>query len=174
MYDAMGVRRHAGLQAEVLNIVAESVLEGHPKAEQKLKEVLGHTPRQVGAGAACPCPGRQLHVLERDARSRRPAASLLEPRQRGAGCCLQSDNRVFPFSSCAAGGCGVAAGRARGPVLPSVLRQLAAAPLLRRLCSDRGMPTSAGLLPRVHLDRHTALPCSPHLSSLFAAAPPWG
>lgn len=33
---------------QVLNIVAESVLEGHPKAEQKLKEVLGHTPRQVG------------------------------------------------------------------------------------------------------------------------------
>lgn len=51
MYDAMGVRRHAGLQAEVLNIVAESVLEGHPKAEQKLKEVLGHTPRQVAAGS---------------------------------------------------------------------------------------------------------------------------
>lgn len=50
MYDAMGIRRHAGLQAEVLNIVAKEVLEGHPKAERKLKEVLGHTPRQVYAG----------------------------------------------------------------------------------------------------------------------------
>ncbi|PSC75842.1 hypothetical protein C2E20_1662 [Micractinium conductrix] len=50
MYDAMGIRRHAGLQAEVLNVVAAELLEGHPKAERKLKEVLGHTPRQVYAG----------------------------------------------------------------------------------------------------------------------------
>ena len=52
MYDAMGVRRHAGLQAEVLNVVAGELLEGgHPLGERKLKEVLGHTPRLVGAGA---------------------------------------------------------------------------------------------------------------------------
>lgn len=51
MYDAMGVRRHAGLQAEVLNAVVEDLLEGHPVSERKLKEVLGHTPRQVIAGA---------------------------------------------------------------------------------------------------------------------------
>lgn len=51
MYDAMGVRRHAGLQAEVLNAVVEDLLEGHPVSERKLKEVLGHTPRQVLAGA---------------------------------------------------------------------------------------------------------------------------
>jgi acid phosphatase family membrane protein YuiD len=52
MYDAMGVRRHAGLQAEVLNAVVEDLLEGHPVSERKLKEVLGHTPRQVLCGAA--------------------------------------------------------------------------------------------------------------------------
>lgn len=51
MYDAMGVRRHAGLQAEVLNAVVQDLLEGHPMSERKLKEVLGHTPRQVLAGA---------------------------------------------------------------------------------------------------------------------------
>ena len=51
MYDAMGVRRHAGLQAEVLNAVVEDLLEGHPVSERKLKEVLGHTPRQVLCGA---------------------------------------------------------------------------------------------------------------------------
>ena len=52
MYDAMGVRRHAGLQAEVLNAVVEDLLEDHPVSERKLKEVLGHTPRQVLCGAA--------------------------------------------------------------------------------------------------------------------------
>ena len=52
MYDAMGVRRHAGLQAEVLNAVVKDLLEGHPMSEKKLKEVLGHTPRQVLCGAA--------------------------------------------------------------------------------------------------------------------------
>lgn len=51
MYDAMGVRRHAGLQAEVLNVVVEDLLEDHPVSGRKLKEVLGHTPRQVICGA---------------------------------------------------------------------------------------------------------------------------
>ncbi|KAI8109250.1 hypothetical protein M9435_005662 [Picochlorum sp. BPE23] len=51
MYDAMGVRRHAGLQAQVLNAVVNDLLEGHPVSERKLKEVLGHTPRQVMCGA---------------------------------------------------------------------------------------------------------------------------
>ena len=51
MYDAMGVRRHAGLQAQVLNAVVNSVLEDHPTVSgRKLKEVLGHTPRQVLMG----------------------------------------------------------------------------------------------------------------------------
>jgi len=54
MYDAMGVRRHAGLQAQVLNAVVGDLLEdhdGHPASGgRKLKEVLGHTPRQVMMG----------------------------------------------------------------------------------------------------------------------------
>ena len=50
MYDAMGVRRHAGLQAELLNVVAKELMEGHPMSARKLKEVLCHTPRQVFAG----------------------------------------------------------------------------------------------------------------------------
>ncbi|KIY99788.1 hypothetical protein MNEG_8171 [Monoraphidium neglectum] len=51
MYDAAGVRRHAGKQAEVLNQVIGELLEGHPVSDVKLKEVLGHTPLQVCAGA---------------------------------------------------------------------------------------------------------------------------
>eukprot|EP00878_Enallax_costatus_P006669 GHUV01006990.1.p1 GENE.GHUV01006990.1~~GHUV01006990.1.p1 ORF type:complete len:276 (+),score=66.75 GHUV01006990.1:270-1097(+) len=47
MYDAAGVRRHAGKQAEVLNQVIGELLDGHPVSETKLKEVLGHTPLQV-------------------------------------------------------------------------------------------------------------------------------
>lgn len=51
MYDATGVRRHAGMQAEVLNLIVEDLFKGHPVREKKLKELLGHTPLQVGAGA---------------------------------------------------------------------------------------------------------------------------
>lgn len=51
MYDAAGVRRHAGKQAEVLNLIMQDVMEGHPISETKLKEMLGHTPSQVAAGA---------------------------------------------------------------------------------------------------------------------------
>lgn len=52
MYDAAGVRRHAGKQAEVLNIIVGDLFQGHPISEKKLKELLGHTPLQVAAGAA--------------------------------------------------------------------------------------------------------------------------
>ncbi|CAM6122543.1 unnamed protein product [Calypogeia fissa] len=52
MYDAAGVRRHAGKQAEVLNMIVEDLFKGHPISERKLKELLGHTPLQVFAGAA--------------------------------------------------------------------------------------------------------------------------
>lgn len=51
MYDAAGVRRHAGKHAEVLNQVVLEVMVNHPVGEIKLKEVLGHTPRQVICGA---------------------------------------------------------------------------------------------------------------------------
>ncbi|KAJ0111831.1 hypothetical protein Patl1_00608 [Pistacia atlantica] len=85
MYDAIGVRRHAGMQAEyfmvalltliadpfcssldgtielVLNMIVEDLFQGHPISQRKLKELLGHTPLQVFAGAiigivvACIC-----------------------------------------------------------------------------------------------------------------------
>jgi len=51
MYDAAGVRRHAGKQAEVLNKILEDMFHGSPISETKLKEVLGHSPLQVAAGA---------------------------------------------------------------------------------------------------------------------------
>ncbi|XP_015968367.1 uncharacterized protein LOC107491944 isoform X1 [Arachis duranensis] len=51
MYDAIGVRRHAGMQAEVLNMIVADLFKGHPISERKLKELLGHTPSQVIAGA---------------------------------------------------------------------------------------------------------------------------
>ncbi|XP_024996282.1 uncharacterized protein LOC112529298 [Cynara cardunculus var. scolymus] len=51
MYDAIGVRRHAGMQAEVLNVIVEDLFQGHPISKRKLKELLGHTPSQVVAGA---------------------------------------------------------------------------------------------------------------------------
>lgn len=51
MYDAAGVRRHAGRQAEVLNaVVGELLDDGHQLSGVKLKEVLGHTPLQVAMG----------------------------------------------------------------------------------------------------------------------------
>eukprot|EP00897_Mesotaenium_endlicherianum_P009600 jgi/Mesen1/8669/ME000504S08103 len=51
MYDATGVRYHAGMQAEVLNVIVQDLFQGHPVSQKKLKELLGHTPLQVGAGA---------------------------------------------------------------------------------------------------------------------------
>ena len=49
-YDAMGVRRQAGDHARVLNLMIDELLTGHPLAEKELKEVLGHTLREVVAG----------------------------------------------------------------------------------------------------------------------------
>lgn len=51
MYDAAGVRRHAGKQAEVLNKIVEDLFHGSPISDRKLKEVLGHSPLQVLCGA---------------------------------------------------------------------------------------------------------------------------
>lgn len=52
IYDATGVRRQAGDHARVLNLMIDELLTGHPLAEKELKEVLGHTPREVIAGIA--------------------------------------------------------------------------------------------------------------------------
>lgn len=51
MYDASGVRLHAGRQAEVLNQIIDEFPEEHPLSDTRpLREVLGHTPIQVSAG----------------------------------------------------------------------------------------------------------------------------
>lgn len=50
IYDAAGVRRQAGFHAQKINIVFEELLKGRPIPQEHLKEVLGHTPRQVFGG----------------------------------------------------------------------------------------------------------------------------
>ena len=51
IYDAMGVRAETGKQGAVLNrILRELLLEGKPITEDKLKELVGHTPLEVAAG----------------------------------------------------------------------------------------------------------------------------
>ncbi|MBD2102093.1 divergent PAP2 family protein [Leptolyngbya sp. FACHB-261] len=53
MYDAAGVRQAAGKQARILNqIIDEFFQEDHHFNEDRLKELLGHTPIQVFAGSA--------------------------------------------------------------------------------------------------------------------------
>ena len=53
MHDAMNVRYQAGKQAELLNVMAdmfEKLTGADLPNEEKLKELLGHTPLQVAAG----------------------------------------------------------------------------------------------------------------------------
>lgn len=50
MYDAAGVRRHAGKQAQILNKIILSSQDEFGTGTEQLKEVLGHTPLQVFAG----------------------------------------------------------------------------------------------------------------------------
>lgn len=53
MYDAAGVRQAAGKQAKILNQLIEELFEeGKEFNEEKLKELLGHTPFQVFVGLA--------------------------------------------------------------------------------------------------------------------------
>jgi len=52
IYDAAGVRRQAGFHAQKINIIFEEMLHGRPIPQDRLKEVLGHTPRQVIGGIA--------------------------------------------------------------------------------------------------------------------------
>jgi len=52
MYEAAGVRRSAGEQAEVLNRMLEEFYHGRRVSEARLRELLGHTPFEVLVGAA--------------------------------------------------------------------------------------------------------------------------
>ncbi|MEO0407648.1 MAG: divergent PAP2 family protein [Cyanobacteria bacterium P01_A01_bin.135] len=52
MYDAAGVRLAAGQQARLLNQIVDELFSEHPAFnEDRLKEILGHTPAQVIAGS---------------------------------------------------------------------------------------------------------------------------
>lgn len=52
MYDAAGVRQAAGKQAKVLNQIIDELFQEKPEiSEDRLKELLGHTPFQVIAGS---------------------------------------------------------------------------------------------------------------------------
>ena len=51
MYDAAGVRRAAGKQATILNKILETPGMTTLEVQEKLVEVLGHTPIQVFVGA---------------------------------------------------------------------------------------------------------------------------
>ena len=51
MYDAAGVRRAAGKQARLLNKIVDTPGLSSVQVQEKLVEVLGHTPLQVIVGA---------------------------------------------------------------------------------------------------------------------------
>lgn len=52
MFDAQGVRRQSGQQAEALNKIIEDIYLNRGIQQNRLMELLGHTPIQVFAGAA--------------------------------------------------------------------------------------------------------------------------
>ncbi|KAH9787445.1 Acid phosphatase/vanadium-dependent haloperoxidase-related protein [Citrus sinensis] len=90
MYDAIGVRRHAGMQAEVLNMIVEDLFQGHPISQRKLKELLGHTPSQVFAGAMLEV--KSFHSLSIQMEKRRDTEKTLCISRRGQlRCFLHQD-----------------------------------------------------------------------------------
>ena len=52
MFDAAGVRRAVGRQAGILNKVLDDIYKSGQVREERVKELLGHTPVEVFAGAA--------------------------------------------------------------------------------------------------------------------------
>ncbi len=51
MYDATGVRRAAGEQAKILNYMMDNWKNAPDMFQKNLKELIGHTPREVIVGA---------------------------------------------------------------------------------------------------------------------------
>ncbi len=61
MYDAAGVRRTVGLQAKVLNQIVMEIFSNHARlSSARIKEFLGHTPKEVIVGA---CLGTAIAYL---------------------------------------------------------------------------------------------------------------
>jgi len=50
IYDATGVRREAGRQAVLINSIIEELSKGKIPPQEKLKEMLGHTPGEAFLG----------------------------------------------------------------------------------------------------------------------------
>ena len=50
IYDATGVRRQAGMQAQKINVLVDELLKGHPISDKQLREVIGHTPLEALGG----------------------------------------------------------------------------------------------------------------------------
>jgi hypothetical protein len=50
IYDATGIRRQAGKHAAVINQMIRELASGHPLQQERLGEVLGHTPLEAIAG----------------------------------------------------------------------------------------------------------------------------
>ncbi len=50
MFDAQTSRRSIGVQAKLLNLITEDIYAGRSVSEQKLKELIGHTPVEVFVG----------------------------------------------------------------------------------------------------------------------------
>jgi len=53
IFDAQGVRRASGKQAEVLNRMLDDIYWKHRIQEDRLKELLGHAPIEVIVGIIC-------------------------------------------------------------------------------------------------------------------------
>lgn len=52
LFDAQGVRRASGKQAEILNKILDDIYWKKKVQEERLKELLGHTPVEILAGVA--------------------------------------------------------------------------------------------------------------------------
>lgn len=50
MYDAVGVRRETGKQSRILNLITDRTLEPGELVFDKLKEIVGHSPKEVFGG----------------------------------------------------------------------------------------------------------------------------
>lgn len=51
MFDAAGVRRNVGRQAVILNKIVDELSKSGQVQEKRMKELLGHTPKEVFCGA---------------------------------------------------------------------------------------------------------------------------
>jgi acid phosphatase family membrane protein YuiD len=63
IYDATGIRRQAGMHAEILNRIVSDMLKGKLTKEVQLKEVLGHTPVEALVGTLLGITVAQLFWL---------------------------------------------------------------------------------------------------------------